>query len=435
VTAITPTVASSRTANIDFITVSLATLLLAVQLVSLATFNHQPDKVRLLVDGLSLVGYGVLVVLALGYARPATMLHLVGLILFCGAGFIGLALYPETTSPSHFIEHVTSPMLLGLLTMRRAPAPGRITLWLLWFTCAGAGVLASAFAFLGPHQVLGGVTRLAVFAGGQGGIHPSAYASACFFLALFVLWRAKVGFSLVTMTVLALLAVVIFKYQVRTVWVMLMVFAGFSLFYWLAKRSMNLLIAAIGLGLLGAVAIVFLLVSTGFDLGHFSSGRTLIYVERLRVISSRDLLEFLFGSGSGTDKMRGVSAWRWAEKDSHNDFLIVTIELGLVGLLGFLAMIIAPIAALAPPRKGWIVMMAASSAVSNGVLLRPSIGAPLILIAWLSVALREQALQQAEQEQAWLNLDPVPPPSPYPDLVPGRPSRAAIASNLASGAS
>jgi hypothetical protein len=100
--------------------------------------------------------------------------------------------------------------------------------------------------------------------------------------------------------------------------------------------------------------------------------------------------------------MRGVSAWRWAEKDSHNDFLIVTIELGLVGLLGFLMMIVAPIVALPPARKGWIVMMAASSLVSNGVLLRPSIGAPLILIAWLSVGLRERALERAAQEQAWL---------------------------------
>lgn len=404
-TAISPTAAYDDSSSMEILVASVAMLLLAIQLVNLATFNLQPAKLRLIIDGLSLVGYGGLVAITLLYSRVTTVVHLLGLILFSGAAFVTLALHPESTSLSSFIGHVTSPMLLGILTMRRIPAPGPRGPGLLWLAATAAAVLAVALALLGTPYTLAGIQRLAIFAGGEGGVHPSAYATACFFLTLLVLWRAKVGLRWITLLILGLLAYVLFKYQVRTVWLMLAIFAGINALYWLSRRSILLLVAGIGAALLAAVMILLVMSNSRFDVGRFSSGRTLIYAERLEVISSRGPIELLFGSGSGTDKMRGVSAWRWGEKNSHNDFMTVTIELGLVGLIGFLLMIAAALAALPPTRKGWVIMIITSSLVSNGVLVRPTIGAPLILIAFLSLALRERSLERSSEEEVWLDYE------------------------------
>ena len=397
-TATSPAVQYDNRTLPDVLFASLATLLLAVQLVDLATFNHQPDKVRLAVDALSFVGYGGLVVFALTYARGATLLHFIGLVLFCCAASISIALDPEHAKVSSFIGDVTSPMLLGLLTMRRAPAPGSAALKVLWVVAILSAVVGAAFALTGRPYVQGGASRLAVIAGGDTGLHPSAYATSCFFLTLLVLWRAKIGFNWVTPAVLALLAYVIFRYEVRTVWLMLIVFAGYAMALWLARRSPMLVVAGAGMGLVLAAAAVFVLTSSHFDIGHFSSGRTLIYAERLKVISGRGPIQVLFGTGSGTDLMRGVSTWRWDEKDSHNDLMTVTIELGLVGLISVLMMAGAALWALPPARKGWLLMILTTSVVSNGLLFRPSLGAPMILIAWLSLALYERNAAETEAD-------------------------------------
>lgn len=402
-TAISPAVRYENRTGLDILIASLAMLLLAVQLLNLATFNHQPDKIRLAIDALSLLGYGGLVAAGLIYARASTMVHFLGLVLFCGAASISIALDPEHAKISSFIGDVTSPMLLGILTMRRKPAPGTMALWFLWGAAVLAALAGAGLALTGTAYLKAGTTRLALIAGGDTGLHPSAYATACFFLALLVLWRARIGFNWLTPLILALVAYVIFRYEVRTVWLMLVVFAGYGMFAWLARRSPLLIIAAGGLALLGVALVLFALASSNFDIGHFSSGRTLIYAERLRVITARGPIQVLFGTGSGTDLMRGVSAWRWDEKNSHNDLMTVTIELGLVGLVGFLLMLGAALWSLPSSHKGWLLMIATSSFVSNGVLFRPSLGPVLILISWLSAALYERSREQAaeDEEDAW----------------------------------
>ena len=57
---------------------------------------------------------------------------------------------------------------------------------------------------------------------------------------------------------------------------------------------------------------------------------------------------------------------------------------------------VAVLWALPTQEKGWLLMMAASAVVSNGVLLRPSIGPPLILVAYLAVALRRRSQMTEE---------------------------------------
>ncbi|HEX5775739.1 MAG TPA: hypothetical protein VFX95_03565 [Caulobacteraceae bacterium] len=395
--------AAYETPKADVLIALGVTFLLTLQLVNLATFNFQPDRMRLAIDALSLMGYGGLFVLTLLYASSSTIVHLLGFMLLAGAGVIGLVRNPEAASITELVKALTGPMVLGLLTARWKPPPFSAGLWLLWFVAIGAVLLASFLAFTGPPYMNGPSQRLAVFAGGETGLHPSAYAMACFALLLLVLLRHRVGLSLVTVAILAVAAAAIVGYGVRTVWLMLIVFAFVLTFQWLWKRSAWSMVAGVGVTLIAVAAGLAVLMNMDFDLLRFSSGRSVIYLERLGVIGSRDLGDLLFGTGAGTDAMRGVGAWRWTEKDSHNDFMAVLTESGVIGLIGFLLVIGAALWGSPRGYRGWVLMMIASAAVSNGVLLRPSIGPPLILVAFVAMSLRQK---YAPAPDPWLEASP-----------------------------
>lgn len=388
-TAIIPA-AAYETPKADVLIAFGVTFLLALQLVNLATFNFQPSQMRLAIDGLSLMGYGGLFVLTLLYASSATIVHLLGFMLLALAGAIGIIRNPEEASLTELVKTLTGPMVLGLLTARWKPPPFSAGLWLLWFVAIAAVLLGAYLAFTGTPYMNGPSQRLAVFAGGETGLHPSAYAMACFALLLLVLLRHRFGISLVTVAILGIAAAAIVGYGVRTVWLMLIVFAGVLAFQWLWKRSAWMMVAGAGVTLIALAAGLAVLMNMDFDLLRFSSGRSVIYLERLDFIGSRNLVDFLFGSGAGTDAMRGVGAWRWAEKDSHNDFMAVLTEAGIIGLIGFLLVIGAALWGSPRGYWVWVLIMVASAAVSNGVLLRPSIGPPLILIAYVAMSLRQR---------------------------------------------
>lgn len=410
VTAISPAAEYEEVSLLDTLFVLAATLLLAVQILNLATFNHQPDKVRTAIDAMSLLGYGVLYLGSLAYASRATVLHLFGLILFLGAGIVGIMRNPVHASISDYVKDATGPVLLSILTMRWKPAPGPLQLRLLWIVVIPAILLGAYLAFTGTPYMNGESKRLAVFAGGDTGLHPSAYATSCFLFLLFVIYRARVGWALVSLAALGVAAATIIGYEVRTVWLMIMVFVAVLSVNWTFRHSPWLVIGGAGAALIAAAAFLLALNASHFDLAHFSSGRTVIYGERLHLIAGRSLPDFLFGTGSGTDQMRGVDAWRWEAKDSHNDFMTMLIELGVVGLIGFGVIVLAGVWAMPGRYKAWVLMMIASAAVSNGILLRPSLGPPMVLIAYIAVALRDRAQRaewraEEEEEEAELSAD------------------------------
>jgi hypothetical protein len=382
--------AAYETPKADVLIAFGVTFLLALQLVNLATFNFQPSQMRMAIDGLSLMGYGGLFVLTLLYASGSTIVHLLGFMLLALAGTIGLIRNPEEASLTELVKTLTGPMVLGLLTARWKPPPISAGLWLLWFVTIAAVLLGAYLAFTGTPYMNGPSQRLAVFAGGETGLHPSAYAMMGFALMLLVLLRHRIGLSLITVAILVVAAAAIVGYGVRTVWLMLIVFAFVLTFQWLWKRSAWMMVAGLGVTLIGLAAGLAVLMNMDFDLLRFSSGRSAVYLERLDVIGGRGLAELLFGTGAGTDAMRGVAAWRWAEKDSHNDFMAVLTEAGVIGLIGFLLVIGAALWGSPRGYRGWVLIMVASAAVSNGVLLRPSIGPPLILIAFIAMSLRER---------------------------------------------
>ena len=83
--------------------------------------------------------------------------------------------------------------------------------------------------------------------------------------------------------------------------------------------------------------------------------------------------------------------------------MAVLTEGGVIGLVGFLLVIGSALWGSPRGYRGWVVAMIASAAVSNGVLLRPSIGPPLILIAYVAMSLGRRYEAAADP---WMDASP-----------------------------
>jgi O-antigen ligase len=81
--------------------------------------------------------------------------------------------------------------------------------------------------------------------------------------------------------------------------------------------------------------------------------------------------EWLFGHGEGSDWIVS-EVWWWSAKDSHNDFIRLLNQQGLVGLGLVLAMLVTW-AGVFPPGVAapLLAALAASTAFSNGIMFRP----------------------------------------------------------------
>jgi len=218
-----------------------------------------------------------------------------------------------------------------------------------------------------------GTPRPQSFAG-EDAIHTSAYIVCAAFLTI-VLMRIRREVGLLTALLLGIpLLALLLAYQVRTAWVMTIVF--FIVLTLKALRlgtTRRLFSATLGVGLatsiLAIMALVFLFLPN-FDLTEFSSGRTSTYSERVSMLVDRPAGQLLFGSGLGSDASFS-SVWWWEKKDSHNDILNVTIEQGLLGLLMLLVVLAVSLRQANILQVAVLLSFISGSFISNGLLARP----------------------------------------------------------------
>lgn len=253
-----------------------------------------------------------------------------------------------------------------------------------------AGALVIAQALLFDPLIVGGKARLAPFAGGADGLHPSAYSAFGMLLLLLYVGRPAARRARALHWVICLgLAYVVVMYQVRTVYLLALVLGGLLLYkrgrvgktgFFSTLSLMFALLIFAGMGIL-------LQVVDANTLADISSGRTLAYGERLQLIAGRDWGELLFGTGAGSDFMRGQTRWLYEEKNSHNDILMVLIENGLFGFALIMFVLIGM--AFRMPRTALVLYLAylSTSLISNGLLMRPSAGGVYVFLFTLLFAL------------------------------------------------
>ncbi len=252
---------------------------------------------------------------------------------------------------------------------------------LLAFLCISILIAAAWTVLTEPSIVYAELLRPATFTGGFEGVHSSGYVTAAAFVGVVVLWKLSWIRTGMLVVLGAPLLMIVVAYQVRTTWLMIAVFVVTMLTLHWRSRSRDgawLFLPIVGiLALLVGVAY-----SSQVDLLTLSSGRTSAYEERIELIFHRPPLELLFGTGPGSELLPS-EVWWWAPKNSHNDFIDLTIQLGLVGLTLFVALLAVILRTLDETRIALFAMFVASSLFSNGLLARPYVAVLFLAFALL----------------------------------------------------
>ncbi len=141
-----------------------------------------------------------------------------------------------------------------------------------------------------------------------------------------------------------LAAYCLYKSYVRTALIGLMIFV----YYYLFKKNKKLLLVLTGILAVLGVIFATVLYTIFFDMvdsasgrakaESFGSGRPRIWMHNLEEFSNLSLDRQLAGVGEGNRRGIGVSSSREDVWNSHNDFLEVMMQTGIVGLLIYLGM-------------------------------------------------------------------------------------------------
>jgi O-antigen ligase len=255
---------------------------------------------------------------------------------------------------------------------------------LLIVSSAVIAIYATFVAATSPMVFYAESMRPATFTGGEEGVHSTAYVLTAIFLGILTLWRLGRlrTSSLVLMS--APLLTLILLFEVRTCWLMILCYIAAVPFIRMRKGrtfgdwiTVPVLLGVAALGVFLSSAVV-----DYSEFAEFSSGRNDAYSERLEMIANRSPINILFGTGVGSEMMKST-VWWWEDKNSHNDFIDITIQTGLIGLVLTVAMLCLAAAQLDRYQLPLFLSFVISSAVSNGLLGRPFIAA--LLLSFMAV--------------------------------------------------
>lgn len=289
---------------------------------------------------------------------------------------------------------IVTPLLMSVVLLRifeRQPALVtrlmRNTLVLVW-----TGVVFG-LVFFPPALNRGGEVYWPVY---FASLHTSSYLMVvCAGLSLYMYEAGHMGKRLLLGLIACSFVLVFVGWGVRT---SMVAAAAFGLVYGLQRWRLLpiLLFVAVALGLASAfVPLLFGLVHvpTWDEMVELSSGRVSMWAEKMDILANSSLLEWLFGHGEGSDWIVS-EVWWWSAKDSHNDFIRLLNQQGVIGL-GCVLGLLAVWARLFPPGVAapLLAALVASTAFSNGIMFRPQAGLlmPLALLAATDAWTRSRA--------------------------------------------
>jgi len=217
------------------------------------------------------------------------------------------------------------------------------------------------------------------------GIHASAYFMLMSVFLLDQMRRYDLVPAVVAWPLLALGTVVSLGYHSRTAWLMLALYAVYTLYHF-TKNSETfraLFYAGVALSLVGLVAY---LTHTDESIVSLGSGRIGNYIHRWEILSSRELGPLLFGTGVDSDWFTSP-IWSWKVSNSHSDLIHTVVETGFVGLAG-LGLVFAGLYLCLPgPAKAFFYVLVISGLITNGLLMHVSTIVYFYLAAALPTAI------------------------------------------------
>jgi hypothetical protein len=209
-----------------------------------------------------------------------------------------------------------------------------------------------------------------------GGVHTSSYILLSSFFILFAIYfKNQNNFKI---KLFYLIYIILCFYMFSTGWAVRTIFLTFILFFYLYffsyKINKDPIKSFIFLFILNLIILIIL---NTFNLINFqnldqlSSGRLSMYNEKLILISNFTLKEFFLGKGYGSDLIIS-QVWWWAEKGSHNDYITLFYENGILFTTIFVILLIKLYKLLSTNiEKNLFIVILFTSLISNGFLVRP----------------------------------------------------------------
>lgn len=229
----------------------------------------------------------------------------------------------------------------------------------------------------GWWAALFGDGRFAPYHGGADNPHSSAYMTLALLIVLHQSWLAGViGWRvLAVFSGLALINIVgLFSTQVHVA--TLAYFGAYGLASRCISRPVKAVVALLALLAVGTIAYeneqrkAEIRHDPDVTVADLGSGRLGTWIERGRMIAGRDAAELWLGTGIGSDDMPSTT-WRWKETTSHNTYLTMLIEGGILGSLAYWGALVTMAWGLGRTGICLFAPLFVSAMIGNGLSLRP----------------------------------------------------------------
>lgn len=345
-------------------------------------YNHAPESVRLIVVGILLVIHLTLAVVAVarkGDSWQTAILASIALTLICWMIAHGYQVTSTELTASEGLRNIVIYVMPLWLLAFPAYLPHRLLIALALASIVVGGIIA----FTGPPVYVSGTPRLASITGGLTQMHPSAKFIALQLVIVHQYYYSRLVDGRLAIPCMIFSAIILFFYGGRNEAVFVVSYFGILLYYrYLANAAIKwspLFLVFLAL-VVAAVALYF-----GENVNKWGSGRIGVWEHRLGLIWSRDLLTFLFGGGLEADQIWNPQWWWMDDVTAHNDFLHITMETGIIGLIAVIIFIGALLARLPGNSKAVVVAMITESLFSNGQFQSPMLALSYFLLASLSI--------------------------------------------------
>lgn len=354
---------------------SLLDIGFSLHVVLVLAFDYVPESLRLGISGVLFVIYGVC---AFRYSRRDRSAYynfcMLMLSVLVAAWAVSYAFIPHVqTNPDVSLSEAIRELAPMLALIAYVVGSARIRQKTLLFWCFVLLASAVGHALLLPNVYLTPSYRLAPF---SSGMHTSAYVVASISICIWNIRSNSKVYGFVRIMMWGACVALLFGYGVRTAQLLLLVyfFLEFCRLVILPRFgtmfSLSLVVSAILTVFPVSLAVIYFLY--GFDqLSTFTSGRLANYIQRFDLIGERDLLQFLLGTGPGSDRLV-TDVWWWEEKDSHNDLIHLLWVGGALSLCALFGLLYATWKIERRHFSAFVVALLLTSASSNALLARPN---------------------------------------------------------------
>lgn len=279
---------------------------------------------------------------------------------------------------------IVTPPLLSVLLLRLYERETALVIRLMQITLVLIWVMVVfALVVMPPSLNRGGEPFWPVY---FASLHTSSYlVVVCAALSLYLFEAGHLSRRLFIAQLLFSLLLVFYGWGVRTSMVAAVAFGGVVMVQRMRMAPVVMFVGFAGVLTLAFVPLLFGLIHlpSWDEMVEVTSGRFSMWLQKIDILANSTLLEWMFGHGEGSDWIVS-EVWWWSAKDSHNDFIRLLNQQGVLGL-GMVLAILAVWAAAFPPGVALPLLAAlgASTAFSNGIMFRPqaSLLMPLALVA------------------------------------------------------